>query len=139
MKTPIFALAAILAFTGCATKTHTAVVTKPPATTTTTAVTEETTTDGNLYHVATEEHSAEEQNSLSSTNGRPQVYDTAKMKASDLYVPPKKDDIPPGIKLPGREGFVKSPYTDQGVVDVQGYPPGTQVRDPFTGKLFIVP
>jgi len=42
--------------------------------------------------------------------------------------------------VPGRPGIVQSPYApDQGYVDVRGLASGTQVRDPYTGRIFIVP
>ena len=45
-----------------------------------------------------------------------------------------------GIKVPGKPGHIYSPYAKtEGLVDVQGYAPGTKVKCPYTGKVIIVP
>ncbi len=41
--------------------------------------------------------------------------------------------------VPGKPGFVYSPYDKKFVIDVRGVPPGTEVNDPNTGKAFRVP
>jgi hypothetical protein len=47
---------------------------------------------------------------------------------------------PAGTKVSGKVGLVKSPYAPYaGDVDVKGIPAGTQVKCPYTGKIFIVP
>ncbi len=54
--------------------------------------------------------------------------------------PPVTGDIPYGKQVPGKPGFVFSPYEPhQGYIDVRGFPPGTEVKDPYTQKSFLVP
>lgn len=51
-----------------------------------------------------------------------------------------KPEISYGIPVPGKPGFVTSPHSpNAGFVDVRGFPPGTEVKDPYTGRIFIVP
>ena len=51
-----------------------------------------------------------------------------------------KRDIPYAIPVPNKPGFVTSPYAPkQGLVDVRGFASGTEVVDPYTGKVFLTP
>jgi hypothetical protein len=52
-----------------------------------------------------------------------------------------KSDLPYGVPVPGRKGMVTSPYTpdDGKYVDVTGFASGSIVKDPYTGKFFLVP
>jgi outer membrane biosynthesis protein TonB len=49
-------------------------------------------------------------------------------------------DLPYAKPVPGKPGYVFSPFdTNGGYVDVTGYSPGQKVKDPYSGKIFLVP
>lgn len=51
-----------------------------------------------------------------------------------------KRDVPYAIPVPNKPGFVTSPYAPkQGLVDVREFASGTEVIDPYTGKIFLTP
>lgn len=54
---------------------------------------------------------------------------------------PAKAEIPTARPVPEKPGFVYNPYdpTAKRLLDVTGKPSGTKVKDPSTGKTFIVP
>ena len=47
--------------------------------------------------------------------------------------------LPYASPVPDKPGFVFSPHNPKFLIDVRGFPPGTEVNDPNTGKLFKVP
>jgi hypothetical protein len=62
------------------------------------------------------------------------------LRASAVPAEKAKGDMPYGIPVPGHKGMVTSPYSPEGnYVDVSAFPPGSAVRDPYTGKIFLVP
>jgi hypothetical protein len=67
----------------------------------------------------------------SGTVQRVSAADMEKIKAS----------LPYGIPVPGRKGMVTSPYTpyEGKYVDVTDFASGSLVKDPYTGKFFLVP
>jgi hypothetical protein len=52
-----------------------------------------------------------------------------------------KAGLPYGIPVPGRKGMVTSPYLpeDGKYIDVTDFASGSVVKDPYTGKFFLVP
>ncbi|MBA3883345.1 MAG: hypothetical protein H0X73_11685 [Chthoniobacterales bacterium] len=59
-----------------------------------------------------------------------------------LAAPPSgtRRDLPYAVPVPGRPGFVTSPYAPtSGYVDVRGFTSGAEVKDPYTGKVFLTP
>ncbi len=54
--------------------------------------------------------------------------------------PEANRDLSYGTPVPGKAGFVTSPHAPYaGYVDVRGFPPNTEVKDPYSGKIFLVP
>jgi hypothetical protein len=52
-----------------------------------------------------------------------------------------KASLPYGIPVPGRKGMVTSPYLpeEDKYIDVTDFASGSVVKDPYTGKFFLVP
>ena len=51
-----------------------------------------------------------------------------------------QSQIPTAKPVPGKPGYVFSPFDPSGgYVDVTGYKSGQKVKDPYSGKIFLVP
>jgi hypothetical protein len=52
-----------------------------------------------------------------------------------------KAGLPYGTPVPGRKGMVTSPYLpeEDKYIDVTDFAAGSAVKDPYTGKFFLVP
>ncbi len=62
------------------------------------------------------------------------------VRAAGGLTRPTRRDMPYGVPVPNRPGFVTSPYAPTvGLVDVRGFPSGTEAKDPYTGKIFLTP
>jgi hypothetical protein len=74
----------------------------------------------------------------------PRVVQRENPPPSNSPVPPtaisQNADLPYAKPVPGKPGYVFSPFDKNGgYVDVTGYSPGQKVKDPYTGKIFLVP
>ena len=64
---------------------------------------------------------------------------TAPTKSSEKRTTEDSANLPYARPVPGKPGFVYSPYDAKFLIDVRGAPPGTVVNDPNSGKAFRVP
>ena len=48
-------------------------------------------------------------------------------------------EFPTAKPVEGKPGYVYSPFDPSKYVDVSGYAPGSKVKDPYSGKIFVVP
>jgi len=73
----------------------------------------------------------------------PPAEDVVKVSAptpTPAQTAPQTREMPYGTPVPGKPGFVTSPHSPYaGYVDVRGFPPGTEVKCPYSGKIFLVP
>jgi len=79
------------------------------------------------------------QTSDKQTPAPPSQSDVRWAKAASI-ASDQKANLPYGTPVPGKPGLVTSPFApDAGYVQVLGFPPGTPVDDPYTGKIFLTP
>lgn len=79
-----------------------------------------------------------------SPSDQPEPYTTESTPPSATPTPEPASlpaaNIAYGTPVPGKAGFVTSPHAPySGYVDVRGFPPGQEVKCPYTGKIFLVP
>jgi hypothetical protein len=75
----------------------------------------------------------------SSPQPRRDVTTTASRTATTSRTMPSQGQFPVARAVPGKPGYVYSPYDSSKYVDVTGYTSGSKVKDPYVQKIFIVP
>lgn len=75
---------------------------------------------------------------------REEKEDHSDLGGRDYVIPPAVDpyihSIPKALPVPDEPGMVMSPYSSNaGYIDVRGLAPGTQIRDPYSRKMLLVP
>ncbi len=120
-------------------------------TTTTTATSDAVTTPGRT--VATAPNNREKSRRQVTTQRQPSATATPRVSrntpaekskpspsAAPRSVTSQPTQYPTAKPVPGKPGYVFSPFDPSGgYVDVNGYTSGSKVKDPYSGKIFLVP
>jgi hypothetical protein len=68
------------------------------------------------------------------------VVEKSKPSPSPSRTSSSQSQVPTAKPVPGKPGYVFSPFdASGGYVDVTGYTSGQKVKDPYSGKIFLVP
>lgn len=125
----------------------------PPTTTTTTTttVTSDSVTPGRTVHTPPNNRETQRRQvtappkpSPSASPRTPRSATVENPKPSPSAAPRSAtnppDKFPTAKIVPGKPGYVFSPYDPNGgYVDVNGFTSGSKVKDPYSGKIFLVP
>lgn len=78
--------------------------------------------------------------SASPRSSPPTVTERSRPSPSPSRSVTGQTQFPTAKPVPGKPGYVFSPFdASGGYVDVTGYTPGQKVKDPYSGKIFLVP
>ena len=118
-------------------------------TTTTTVASDTVTTPGRTVTVPPSTSDTQRRTTTRQDQTRPSASPrsspvTVTEKSKPSSSPPRtvttQTQYPTAKPVPGKPGYVFSPYDPSGgYVDVAGYSPGQKVKDPYSGKIFLVP
>lgn len=109
-------------------------------TTTTTTVSSDAVTPGRTVDIAPK--TREPQKRQSTVQTQPASASSPKSPATPAprSVTAPATSYPTAKAVPDKPGYVFSPYDPNGgYVDVTGFSPGSKVKDPYSGKIFLVP
>jgi hypothetical protein len=117
---------------------------EPTTTTTTTTTTSDVTNPGQPVQVTAPPPRRTTSQSRNVTSQSPAGTTTASPRRSTSPAPhtpsQQPQSFPTAKAVPGKPGFVISPYDPNGgYVDVTGYPSGSKAKDPYSQKIFVVP
>jgi hypothetical protein len=119
--------------------------------TTTTTVASDSVTPGRTVQVAPNNREPQPRQVTAPTQPSPSApprvpRNTAAEKPKPSPIPAPRTvagpptQYPTAKAVPGKPGYVFSPYDPNGgYVDVNGFTSGSKVKDPYSGKIFLVP
>lgn len=88
----------------------------------------------------TQRRTVNRQDQSQSSASPPTVTERSKPSPSPSRSVTSQTQYPTAKPVPGKPGYVFSPFDQSGgYVDVTGYSPGQKVKDPYSGKIFLVP
>ena len=123
-------------------------INKPPTTTTTTTTTSDVTNPGRpvpptglVFATATrcQREYAPASPAASPRTSRKSTVEAKPKPSPSPHVSSVQPDFPTAKSVPDKPGYVYSPSDPKKYVDVSGYAPGSKVKDPYSGKIFLVP
>jgi hypothetical protein len=120
-------------------------------TTTRTTVTSDSVTPGRTVQVAPNNREPQHRQVTAPTQPSPSAPPRVQRNATAEKPKPSSSPVPRSVAnpptqyptakiVPGKPGYVFSPYDPNGgYVDVNGFTSGSKVKDPYSGKIFLVP
>jgi len=109
-------------------------------TTTTTSTSSDVTTPGRTVTTQPPRSTTTTKPSAGPSSSPPTVTENSKPSPSPPRTAPTQTQLPTAKPVPGKPGYVFSPFDPSGgYVDVTGYASGQKVKDPYSGKVFLVP
>jgi len=107
---------------------------------TTTTVLSDAVTPGRTVNVAPKNREPQPRQTTAQTQPAPASSPKSSPSPAPRSVTAPAASLPTAKAVPGKPGYVFSPYDPNGgYVDVTGFTAGSKVKDPYSGKIFLVP